>query len=71
LRAKTAAELIRQRAEEAAASWKARKARALEEAAQLVAAYRAAVDALTEAEGVAITPPSSGDDADDTELGAR
>jgi hypothetical protein len=34
------------------ASWKARRARHKEEAARLVAAYRAALNALTKAEGV-------------------
>ena len=49
---KIAAELIRQRAEEARRFLDSPEGKALEEAAQLVAAYRAAVDALTEAEGV-------------------
>ena len=51
-RHKTAAELIRQRAEEARRFLESPEAQAQEEAARLVAAYRAALDALTEAEGV-------------------
>jgi hypothetical protein len=49
---KTTAELIRQRAEVARRYLESPEGRAQEEAERLVAAYRAALDALTEAEGV-------------------
>ena len=51
-RRKIAAELIRQRAEETRRFLESPEGRAQEEAARLVAVYRAALDALTEAEGV-------------------
>ena len=51
-RRKTAAELIRQRAEETRRFLESPEGRAQGEAERLIAAYRAALDALTEAEGV-------------------
>jgi hypothetical protein len=51
-RRKTAAELIRPRAEEAHSFLESPEGKAQEEAARLVAAYRTALDTLTEAEGV-------------------
>jgi hypothetical protein len=51
-RRNTAAESIRQRAEAARRYLESPEGRAQEEAARLVAAYRAALDALTETEGV-------------------
>jgi hypothetical protein len=51
-RRKTAAELIRQRAKDARRYLDSPEGRAQEEAARRIAAVRAALDALTEAEGV-------------------
>jgi hypothetical protein len=51
-RRKTAAELIRQRADEARRFLESPEGKAQEEAERLVAAYRDALDALTQAEGV-------------------
>jgi hypothetical protein len=51
-RRKTFAELIRQRAEAARRFLDRREGKAQEEAERLVAAFRAALEALTEAEGV-------------------
>ena len=60
-RRKTAAELIRQRPEEARRFLESPEAKAQEEAARLVAAYRTALDALTETEGVEKVQPRSAD----------
>ena len=51
-RRETAAELIRQRAEVARRFLESPEGRAQEEAARLIAAYRAALEALTKAAGV-------------------
>ena len=51
-RRKTAAELIRQRADEARRFLESPEGKVQAEAERLVAAYRAALDALTEGEGV-------------------
>jgi hypothetical protein len=51
-RRKTAAELIRQRAEDARRFLESPEGRAQDEAERLVAAFRAALDALTKAEAV-------------------
>ena len=51
-RRKTAVELIRQRAEEARRFLESPEGKAQEEAARLVAAFRAALGALADAEGV-------------------